>query len=300
MNMVMYNTIKPLLILLLSFAGFSSCISKKTLLETSADYETRISLVREELLAAQKQIQSLQLQLAEKKGENNALTAMQDKLQDKIDRLESELSSSSSQAVDLEKGLKTVIQINDSIKNAQQQLLSALDSILENRNVGLEILRTHLQDSLQSFPANAYSLVLEDQQLRLILNERTLFKAGPAAKVELSGRKILESVANVLALHPKFFVLVVGHHDNQPLKNKLITDSWDFSTLRAAEVARILVRDFEVSSARLTAAGKGPYSPLVSNETTQGQASNRRVEIVIFPAAEELPKTLREAIKTPG
>lgn len=289
---------RPLLLLFLSLAG-SACVSKKTLLETSANYETRISLVREELLAAQKQVQALQLQLAEKKGENTALTAMQDKLQDKIDRLEFELSNSSSQAVNLQKGLKTVIQSKDSIKSAQQQLIWALDSILENRNAGLEKLMAHLRDSLQSFPLDAYSLVLEDQQLRLILGERALFKPGPATRIEIPGRKLLNSIANVLALYPQFFVLIVGHHDNQPLQNKLAVDSWDFTSLRATEVARILIRDFEVSSGRLMAAGKGPYAPLVSNETLQGQASNRRVEIVIFPAAEELPKTLREVIKTP-
>lgn len=289
---------RPFLLLLLSLVG-SACVSKKTLLETSANYETRISLVREELLAAQKQAQALQLQLAEKKGENTALTAMQDKLQDKIDRLEFELSNSSSQAVNLQKGLRTVIQSKDSIKSAQQQLIWALDSILENRNAGLEKLMAHLRDSLQSFPLDAYSLVLEDQQLRLILGERALFKPGPATRIELPGRKLLNSIANVLALYPQFFVLIVGHHDNQPLQNKLAVDSWDFTSLRATEVARILIRDFEVSSGRLMAAGKGPYAPLVSNETLQGQASNRRVEIVIFPAAEELPKTLREVIKTP-
>ncbi len=289
---------RPFLLLFLSLAG-SACVSKKTLLETSANYETRISLVREELLAAQKQVQALQLQLAEKKGENTALTAMQDKLQDKIDRLEFELSNSSSQAVNLQKGLKTVIQSKDSIKSAQEQLIWALDSILENRNAGLEKLMAHLRDSLQSFPLDAYSLVLEDQQLRLILGERALFKPGPATRIEVPGRKLLNSIANVLALYPQFFVLIVGHHDNQPLQNKLAVDSWDFTSLRATEVARTLIRDFEVSSGRLMAAGKGPYAPLVSNETLQGQASNRRVEIVIFPAAEELPKTLREVIKTP-
>jgi len=285
-------------LLFLSLAGIS-CVSKKTLLETSANYETRISLVRDELLAAQKQVEVLQLQLAEKKGENTALSTMQDKLQAKIDLLEAELSNSSSQAVNLQKGLKTLIQSKDSIKSAQQQLLLTLDSVLENRNASLEKLMANFRDSLQSFPVNSYSLVLEDQQLRLILQEKTLFKPGPTTKVELTGRKMLGSVANVLSLHPQFFVWIVGHHDNQPLQNKMVSDSWDFTALRAAEVAKVLIRDFEVSSGRLTAAGKGPYAPLVSNETPQGQASNRRVEIIIFPAAEELPKTLREIINTP-
>jgi len=274
----------------------TACISKKKLLETSAAYETRISLVRDELMAAQKQIQALELQLAEKKGENNALAVMQGQLQAKIETLKAELQNNSSQATKLQAGLSTAIQIKDSLMNAQQLLILTLDSILANRNAGLERLLQSLKDSLQQYPQNTYSLILEDQQLRIVLDEQALFKPGITNKVELQGKKILGSVARVLAVYPQYFIWVIGHHDNQPVPRKVVSDEWDYTVLRAAEISRAFIRDFEIDSGRLTAAGKGQFAPLMSNETQQGQAKNRRIEIVAFPAAEELPKSLMKTI----
>lgn len=286
------------LLALLSFLCLASpaCISKKNLLETSAAYETRLSLVRDELLVAQRQIQALELQLAEKKGENNALSTMQGQLQTKIEVLKSELQNSSSQAVKLQTGLSTVIQSKDSLMNAQELLLLNIDSVLVNRNAGLEQLMQSLQDSLEQFPQNTYAFILEDQQLRIILDEQLLFKPGITNNVEPVGKNILGRIARVLAIYPKYFIWVIGHHDNQPVPRKVVSDEWDYTVLRAAEISRTLVRDFEIDSGRLTAAGKGQFAPLMSNETKQGQAKNRRIEIVLFQASEELPKALMKTI----
>ncbi|MEY4134534.1 MAG: OmpA/MotB family protein [Saprospiraceae bacterium] len=284
----------PLLIFLC--IASAACISKKSLLETSAAYETRLSLVRDELMVANRQIQALELQLAEKKGENNALSALQGQLQAKIEALKSELQNSSSQATKLQTGLSMAMQSKDSLMIAQKLLLLTIDSVLANRNAGLEQLMQTLQDSLQVSQQNTYGLILEDQQLRIVLDELLLFKPGITNKVEPEGKKILRSIASVLAVHPQYFIWVVGHHDNQPVPRKVVSDEWDYTVLRAAEISRTFVRDFELDSGRITAAGKGQFAPLMSNQTKQGQAKNRRIEIVIFQAAEELPKALMKTI----
>jgi outer membrane protein OmpA-like peptidoglycan-associated protein len=54
----------------------------------------------------------------------------------------------------------------------------------------------------------------------------------------------------------------------------------ELSRRRAAAVAQVLSSKYGIASDRLSAYGDGPYSPLASNDTEQGRAMNRRVELV--------------------
>lgn len=276
-----------------------SCVSKKKVLEITTDYETRISLVREELLNAQRQISQLNLQLAERRGENSVLTAMQDKLQAKIESLENELKRTSTRVVDVQQGLSTVIQSKDSLVLIQQALLNTVEETILSHAAELEKFSQVLKDSLQRFPPEQWEVAVQGLEVRLILAEGVLFKPGITSKIEPAGEAILRSVGNMLALYPKYFLSVIGHHDNQPIPRRVVPDAWDYTVLRAATVSRSLVRDFEVSSGRITAAGRGAFAPLTSNETAQGQARNRRVEIVIFEAPEVLSKALLNLLRNP-
>jgi len=55
------------------------------------------------------------------------------------------------------------------------------------------------------------------------------------------------------------------------------------STDRANGVVKILRDDYKVDPTRLTSAGRGKYSPIADNSTTEGRAKNRRTEIIINP-----------------
>lgn len=274
-----------------------SCVSKKKVLEITTDYETRISLVREELLNAQRQIGQLNLQLAERKGENTALVAMQDKLQAKIENLENELKRTSTRVVDVQQGLSTAIQSRDSLVNVQQSLIQAVGSAIRSSQEELVKFAAVLRDSMQRFPAESWEISVQDRQVKLILAEAALFKPSITNKIELQGDQMLHTLSNVLALYPQYFLFVVGHNDNQAIPKRVVPDAWDYTVLRAATVTRSLVRDYEVSPSRITAAGKGAFAPLLSNETREGQARNRRVEIQIFPAPEELPRAVLNVLE---
>ncbi|MBK6947368.1 MAG: OmpA family protein [Haliscomenobacter sp.] len=153
-----------------------------------------------------------------------------------------------------------------------------------------------LRDSFQRHPAGQWEVQLLEGQAVLILSEPLLFKSGVTAKVEPLGLAALKTLADILAQYPSLFVDVVGHHDNQPLPRKVLADVWDYTTLRANTVVRTMVRDMELSPGRVLAAGKGPFAPRQSNETATGQAANRRVEFVIFPSANALPKKILELL----
>jgi outer membrane protein OmpA-like peptidoglycan-associated protein len=70
--------------------------------------------------------------------------------------------------------------------------------------------------------------------------------------------------------------MVVGHTDNQGSEEHNL----DLSRRRAKSVVAELVGNYGASSSRLTSAGVGFYAPVASNDSAEGRAKNRRVELV--------------------
>lgn len=86
----------------------------------------------------------------------------------------------------------------------------------------------------------------------------------------------LEAITAALTDNPEMSIYVVGHTDDQGAYDYNL----DLSTRRAASVVSSLTRNFSVSADRLAAVGVGPVAPVASNRTEEGQALNRRVELV--------------------
>ena len=101
------------------------------------------------------------------------------------------------------------------------------------------------------------------------------FDTGKAELKPASAQAIGE-IARLLKAEPAMKVFVVGHTDNVAsldLNTKL-------SQARAESVVQALVTQHAIAAARLVARGVGPLAPVASNETEDGRAKNRRVELV--------------------
>ena len=90
---------------------------------------------------------------------------------------------------------------------------------------------------------------------------------------------VLEDVSRTLNAYPQTLVDVVGHADSTG------ADAYNqtLSERRATSVADFLVRRGRVLPDRLYVAGMGERNPIASNETPDGRARNRRVEIILRP-----------------
>jgi flagellar motor protein MotB len=86
----------------------------------------------------------------------------------------------------------------------------------------------------------------------------------------------LKEIANLLQQTPALKLLVVGHTDNVGS----IASNMDLSKRRADAVVAALSTKYGVVAARLVAQGCGPLAPVSSNDTEDGRAKNRRVELV--------------------
>ena len=86
----------------------------------------------------------------------------------------------------------------------------------------------------------------------------------------------LTEISKLLAANPQLKLHVVGHTDNVGAYASNMT----LSKQRADAVVAALVSKYRVSATRLHAAGVGPLAPVASNDTEDGRAKNRRVELV--------------------
>ena len=125
---------------------------------------------------------------------------------------------------------------------------------------------------------------LEPGQIRLRLPHDAVFLAG-GATVRPEAQKFLDTLAALLQEYPTFELRVEGHTDALPVgaaaRQKWPTN-WEISGARAAAV----VRYFEgkgVQPERLALSGYGASRPLGANDTSAGQAQNRRLELIIRP-----------------
>jgi chemotaxis protein MotB len=79
-------------------------------------------------------------------------------------------------------------------------------------------------------------------------------------------------------------VRIEGHTDDTPIRTAKYSSNWELSTARAsAVVARFIAQ--RMDPRRLSAAGYGEFHPRASNATADGRASNRRVDVIVIPAA---------------
>ena len=110
-------------------------------------------------------------------------------------------------------------------------------------------------------------------------------------------KKAVDLVGKVLGDNPDISVLIEGHTDNDKITGTIgggVENNWDLSTKRATAIVTILSANAKVKKENLTAAGRGEYAPLLSNETADGKAKNRRIEIILTPKLDEISKMLNE------
>ena len=127
-------------------------------------------------------------------------------------------------------------------------------------------------------------IVNTGDQLIVTLPEAITFDID-SSKVRYSLEDSIVRLSKNLNKYPTTSVEIIGHTDNvgeQDYNQKL-------STRRAESVSTILAQN-DVSRSRIKAYGRGELEPAMSNETSKGRASNRRVEIVITPAPDKNAK----------
>jgi chemotaxis protein MotB len=173
----------------------------------------------------------------------------------------------------------------------QAKRLKTLQDMIQAQKDVMTKLKNSITDALLNYQTDELTVYIKDGKVYVSLEEKLLFKSGSDV-VDLKGKEALKTLAKVLNGTNDITVMIEGHTDNVPIKTKQFEDNWDLSTARATSILRILTKDNGFDSNRITAAGRGQFHPVKTNETVAGRSANRRTEIILSPDLKEIYKLL--------
>ncbi|WP_194767337.1 OmpA family protein [Tamlana sp. I1] len=172
--------------------------------------------------------------------------------------------------------------------------VAELESVIAAKDAAMSTLKDAISKALTDFEGKGLTVEQKEGKVYVSMENKLLFNSGSWA-VGTEGRRAVEQLGNVLGVNPDIAVLIEGHTDNVPYKgNGPLTSNWDLSTKRATSIVNILRENKAINPENLTAAGRGEFAPIASNESPSGRATNRRIEVILTPKLDELSKLLNE------
>ena len=178
--------------------------------------------------------------------------------------------------------------------DSRSQRVAELERVIASKDAELRNLKDAISRALTDFEGKGLTVEQRDGKVYVSMENKLLFQSGSWA-VGSEGKRAVEQLGSVLADNPEIAILIEGHTDNVPYKgNSQLSGNWDLSTKRATAIVNILQSSSKIKAENLTAAGRGEHAPIASNETTEGKAKNRRIEVILTPKLDEIKKLLND------
>lgn len=276
------------LTLLLVALVMSSCVSKKEMEALRSENNSLKQLnedTRVKLAECNATTKSLQDRVAGEQQRVADLRADYQKLQGSLDK---SLQQNSEGNVNIS---KLVDEINASNRFIKQLVDAKTKSDSLNIALTNKLTRSLDRDELQEVDVKVLKGVVY-----ISLADNMLYKSGSYEINERAG-ETLSKIAKIIKDYKEYDVLVEGNTDPVPISRTNIRNNWDLSCLRASSVVQSLQNDYGVDPKRLTAAGRGEYNPVTTNDTEVGKQRNRRTQIIITPKLDQFMDLIDEAPK---
>ncbi len=218
------------------------------------------------LKLAQDRITVLDQQLQQEQQENRSLQQALSELSDQVDVLKLESASAQERTQNMETMTQAI--------NEENRRFGELINQLQD-NLGLTIAEKNTQISaIQS----AYTVIEYSTDI--------LFESG-SAELSATGRQVLKNFSATLDQEEFVdrIVSIEGHTDNVPIKGSLADlypTNWELSFARAASATRLIIEQ-GIAEDRIRAVGYGSSRPVATNDTDEGRAANRRIEVHLVP-----------------
>jgi len=305
----------------------TSCVSKKIY----TDLENKYTDLKKENRSLTDEIDELHKANAEFDSVNKSLTAEIANLKSDRDKLQADCTATSNNLKALqesysalEKNSNNALETNmaknrellaqldakekalaaeqnrlNTLKNeleSNTKRLNELESLIAAKDASMRKLKETLSKALNAFEGKGLTVEQKNGKVYVSMENKLLFQTGSWA-VGSEGRRAVVEVGKVLAQNPDITVLIEGHTDNDKILGNIgggIESNWDLSTKRATAIVNILAENASIQKKNLTAAGRGEFAPIMSNDTNEGKAKNRRIEIILTPKLDEISKMLKE------
>ncbi|OJX15551.1 MAG: hypothetical protein BGO82_12950 [Devosia sp. 67-54] len=158
-------------------------------------------------------------------------------------------------------------------------------AILVGEDQGLTTAFVEIVEPLQAAPPQGNITVVDAAQMAAQLGDNGsvniygLHFDTNSATLQPDSRPTLDQISQLLQSQPQLRLAVIGHTDNRGSQSY----NMSLSSRRAQSVVAALVSDYGIDSSRLQPSGRGFSQPVASNDTDEGRAQNRRVELVALP-----------------
>lgn len=121
-----------------------------------------------------------------------------------------------------------------------------------------------------------------NQYIKLSIGGSVLFDSG-VADIKQEALPILNKIGDILNEYSDCLIKIEGHTDNAQITSNIkFADNMDLSAARAISVWNYLTEKKGLDPSTLEASGRSEFDPIASNDTPEGRAKNRRVEIKIY------------------
>ncbi|ABR46529.1 OmpA/MotB domain protein [Alkaliphilus metalliredigens QYMF] len=173
------------------------------------------------------------------------------------------------------------------LSDENQRLLEEKES-LAALLFGLEDIELDLVQSQETFIRflrenhllDRVDVIEEERGLVIRFRDSVLFGSGQA-RISQEGYMLLDHVTAKLRTIDNAIV-IEGFTDNIPIQTNEFPSNWELSVARAIGVARYMIDEEYIEESRISVSGFGEQQPIDSNETNEGRANNRRIEITIL------------------
>lgn len=246
---------------------------------TSGKFDAKVG----ELNAALKREEGLKADLAQVRQER--------------DDLNKKLDAQTALVAQLTSRLEALGQNVDKLASERGQLQAGLDDArvrleeLRKQKAAAEAraatFRTLVEKLRSMIDAGQIKVTIRNGRMLIALPNDVLFDSGKTA-VKADGKTAITKIAQVLATIADRRFLVTGHTDNVPIKSARFPSNWELSTARAVEVLQLLIGG-GMKPQVVGAAGYAEFDPVAANDSPEGKAQNRRIEIVLEPNLADLP-----------
>lgn len=285
------KTIKILFVPCLALV-LTGCVSKKKYAELQGQYDK----LKTEQQSLQNDYQEAKVSIAEYTSDRNSLAArLEEEKQRNKELQEAYKKLQGSYQENVSQGQVNISKLVDEI-NASNKFIKQLVEAKSKSDSLNQALTNKLTRSLTREEMNDVDVQVLKGVVYISLADNMLYKSGSYEIGERAG-ETLSKIAKIIKDYKDYDVLVEGNTDNVPISQKNIRNNWDLSALRASSVVQALQNQYGVDPKRLSAAGRGEYNPVASNNTEKGKQRNRRTQIIITPKLDQFMDLIDEAPK---
>ena len=271
----------------------TGCVSKKQLAAAKADYDK----LNTEYATLQGNYQNAQVTIAKAEANQKNLEDRlkeaqrnQAQLQKAYATLQSSLNKSLEQNT---QGNVNISKLVDEINASNRFIKQLVETKSKSDSLNM-VLTNRLTRSLSREELQEVDVQVLKGVVYISLADNMLYKSGSYEINDRAG-ETLSKIAKIIMDYKDYDVLVEGNTDNVPISRTNLRNNWDLSALRASSVVQALQNQYGVDPKRLSAAGRGEYNPIASNDTEVGKQRNRRTQIIITPKLDQFMELIDQA-----